>query len=155
MNEKPFSFTSRGKLLSVVGGLLGGPLGVIASPVVLMAINYYTRKRSMKFNRFTLWAVFGVILAPVCWIPVIAAVLFSTALHINNHEITNPSALKKYEEWFECEKWFGQEECSSNDEMHRQKLKERFPDKSEEWINCIYNEGTSGGSANNEICNGK
>lgn len=142
MTEKPLSYTKRGKLLSAAGGLFGGPLGVVASPLVLMTINYFTRKRGIKFSRFTVWAMLGIVMAPVCWIPVVATGLFATALYVDHIERTDPAeAGKIQEEWFpSSEKVF-------------QRMRERYPDKSEEWINCIIGEDQSGGSR--ELCNGK
>jgi MFS family permease len=142
MIEKPLSYTKRGKLLSAAGGLFGGPLGIIVSPLVLMVINYFTRKRSSQFNRFTVWAILGIVLAPVCWIPVVATGLLATVLYVDHIERTDPAeAGRIQEEWFpSSEKVF-------------QRMRERYPDKSEEWINCIIGEEQSGGSS--ELCEGR
>ena len=56
MSERPLSHTKRGKLLAALGGLAGGPLGVIVSPLVLMLINA-TKK---KGNRFLFWFLLGI-----------------------------------------------------------------------------------------------
>lgn len=143
MTEKPLSYTKKGKLISAVGGLFGGPFGVVASPLVLMAINYFTRKRNSKFNRFTIWAIIGVVLAPVCWIPVVAALLLATVVHIEHVERTDPAAAKKIQK--DIDEFF----LIDNPEKDLQRLRERYPDKSERWINCRYDEGRTGGSAEN------
>lgn len=142
MNEKPLSYTKKGKLISAIGGLFGGPFGVVASPLVLMAINYLTRKRNSKFNRFTVWAIIGIFLVPFCWIPVVAAGMLATSLYVDHIERTNPAeAGRIQEEWF------------PNSEKVFQRMRERYPDKSEEWINCIIGEDQSGGSR--ELCERK
>jgi len=56
MKDRPLSHTKRGKLLAVVGGLSGGPLGVIASPLVLMLINTHKKEG----NRFVIWFFIGI-----------------------------------------------------------------------------------------------
>jgi len=59
MTNRPLSHTKRGKLLAVIGGLAGGPLGVIVSPLVLMLIN----ANKKEGNRFFIWFAVGV---PIC-----------------------------------------------------------------------------------------
>jgi len=56
MTERPLSHTKRGKLLAAAGGLAGGPLGVIVSPLVLMLINSLKKKG----NRFLIWFLIGI-----------------------------------------------------------------------------------------------
>ena len=78
MSERPLSHTKRGKLLAAIGGLAGGPLGVIVSPLVLILINLTTRN-NIKCNRFRIWSILGIILAPICWIPIVI-ILLGTAV---------------------------------------------------------------------------
>ena len=59
MRNRPLSHTKRGKLLAALGGLVGGPLGVIVSPLVLMLINASKKEG----NRFLVWALSGI---PIC-----------------------------------------------------------------------------------------
>ena len=59
MENLPLSHTKRGKLLAAIGGLAGGPLGVIVSPLVLMLINASKKEG----NRFLIWALSGI---PIC-----------------------------------------------------------------------------------------
>jgi len=142
MEGIPLSHTKKGKLLAIAGGLIGGPIGLIVSPIVLVVINYFTRKRGTAFRRFIVWAVLGVFLAPVCWILVIAAVLLSAVLHVDNPERTYPEVLDAIEEQF-----FG------NYDNDLQRLRKRYPDKSESWIVCVHGESISGGSR--ELCDSK
>ena len=79
MTNRPLSHTKRGKLLAALGGLVGGPLGVIVSPLVLALINLTTR-RNIKCNRFRIWTILGIILAPICWIPMVILLLGSAVI---------------------------------------------------------------------------
>tara|TARA_B100000959_G_C14713264_1_gene513835 strand:- start:119 stop:676 length:558 start_codon:yes stop_codon:yes gene_type:complete len=63
MSERPLSHTKRGKLLAAAGGLAGGPLGVVISPLILMLINA-TKK---KGNRFLLWFLIGIPISVGLW----------------------------------------------------------------------------------------
>ena len=60
MENLPLSHTKRGKLLAAIGGLAGGPLGVIVSPLVLMLVNASKKEG----NRFLIWALSGTIWRP-------------------------------------------------------------------------------------------
>jgi len=136
------SHTKRGKLLAIAGGLIGGPLGLIISPIVLVVINYFTRKRGDAFRRFIVWAALGVILAPICWFLVISAALLSVVLQVDDPERSYPAALDAIHEQL-----FGDYD---ND---LQRLREKYPDKSENWIVCVHGESISGGSR--ELCDSK
>ena len=91
MSERPLSHTKTGKLLATAGGLAGGPLGVIASPLVLTLINLITRN-NIKCNRFRIWSILGIILAPICWIPIVI-ILLGTAV-ILDPDFKGPSEPK-------------------------------------------------------------
>jgi hypothetical protein len=70
---KPLSEKPLGYVLSVLGGLLGGPLGLIASPAVLFGLGKVMKGASGKTpNRFLAWAAVGVVGAPLCWVPIIS-----------------------------------------------------------------------------------
>jgi len=64
---KPLSEKPLGYLLSVAGGLLGGPIGLIASPLVLFGLNKaLTPSEGKAPNRFRAWALTGIVGAPIC-----------------------------------------------------------------------------------------
>ncbi len=63
MPDKPLSHSKRGKLLAVIGGLAGGPLGVIASPLVLMFINAIKKDG----NSFLIWFLVGIPISAGLW----------------------------------------------------------------------------------------
>jgi hypothetical protein len=54
--ERPLSHTKRGKLIAAAGGVAGGPLGIIVSPLVLMLINAAKKDG----NRFMIWGIVGI-----------------------------------------------------------------------------------------------
>lgn len=69
--KKALSETPIGYLLAVLGGTLGGPLGWITSPVVLLILNNVMKGVGDKQpNRFLVWGLIGVIGAPVSLAPV-------------------------------------------------------------------------------------
>jgi len=140
MTETPLSHTKKGKFLAAAGGLVGGPLGVIVSPIILMIVNYYTRTKASTFKRFTVWALLGVLLAPLCWFPVVAAFVVGTALYVDHVERTDPAKAKMIQdEWF------------PSDEIRMQRMRENYPKESDKWMKCMIVERDSGGSADN--CN--
>ena len=63
MTNRPLSHTKRGKLLAAIGGLAGGPLGVIVSPLVLMLINASKKEG----NRFLIWFLLGMPISAGLW----------------------------------------------------------------------------------------
>lgn len=70
-SEKSLSQKPVGYLLAVAGGTLGGPIGWIASPVVLLILNNVMKEKEGKQpNRFLVWAAIGVIGAPISLIPI-------------------------------------------------------------------------------------
>ena len=134
MPERPLSHTKRGKLLAAAGGLAGGPVGVIVSPLVLMLVNAIKKKG----NRFLVWGLMGIIAAPLCWVPTIGvATLFGLyeLVEMEKHGYPN---------WIiELEK-----ELIGNPDQEIQNLRDKyFPQgASEQFIQCAYTEGVSGGS---------
>ena len=56
MIKKPLSETKRGKLLASIAGIVGGPVGVVMSPLVLLLINGIQENG----NRYHTWALIGV-----------------------------------------------------------------------------------------------
>ena len=65
--DRPLSEKPQGYLLAVLGGLLGGGPGLIASPLVLFGLNKVVKKKDDKQpNRFLRWALIGIIGAPFC-----------------------------------------------------------------------------------------
>jgi len=87
MADSPLSFTKRGKLIAVAGGVLGGPIGMLLSPLVLMLVNLATCTKGKAFNRFAIWAALGIIGIPASVIST-AVLLFGTAV------ILDPSVLQ-------------------------------------------------------------
>lgn len=65
-DKKPLSEKAAGYFLATLGGLLGGPLGLIASPLVLFGLNKSMQAKGGKApNRFRAWALAGIIGAPL------------------------------------------------------------------------------------------
>lgn len=72
-NSKPLSEKPLGYLLAVVGGLLGGPLGLIVSPAVLFGLGKIMKGQGdKKPNRFLAWAAIGIVGAPLCFAPIVS-----------------------------------------------------------------------------------
>ena len=65
---KPLSAKPLGYFLAILGGFFtAGPLGLVVSPLALMAIAKVQKRDSEKPpNRFLTWALVGIIGAPVC-----------------------------------------------------------------------------------------
>ena len=65
-NIKPLSQKPLGYILAVLGGTLGGPLGWIISPAVLVVLNkIFVDTDTKKTNRFLIWSLIGIIGAPI------------------------------------------------------------------------------------------
>ena len=63
---RPLSEKPLGYLLATGGGLLGGPIGLIVSPIVLLILNNAMKPFGEKTpNRFRAWALIGIIGAPI------------------------------------------------------------------------------------------
>lgn len=75
MSKKPLAHTKRGKLLAVLGGIPGGPIGMVLSPLTLMLVNLVTRNKGDNINRFCIWALLGLIGIPASLIPTFALLL--------------------------------------------------------------------------------
>ena len=66
LDESSLLATSkRGFTLATLAGLLGGPLGVIASPLTLVIVNLIFRGKGKSANRFRKWAYAGILIAPI------------------------------------------------------------------------------------------
>lgn len=66
LSQKPLGY-----LLALLGGTLGGPIGWITSPVVLLILNNtMTGKDGKQPNRFLVWSLIGIIGAPLSLTPI-------------------------------------------------------------------------------------
>jgi Domain of unknown function (DUF4352) len=64
---KPLSEKPLGYVLAVLGGMLGGPLGMLASPAVLFGLSKVMQPKDGKSpNRFSKWALTGILGVPLC-----------------------------------------------------------------------------------------
>lgn len=65
-DQRPLSEKPLGYLLATGGGILGGPIGLIVSPIVLLILNNAMKPLGEKVpNRFRTWALIGIIGAPL------------------------------------------------------------------------------------------
>ena len=65
-NTKPLSQKPLGYILAVLGGTLGGPLGWVISPAVLIVLNkIFVDTETKKTNRFLIWSLIGIVGAPI------------------------------------------------------------------------------------------
>lgn len=63
---KPLSETKKGLALATLGGVIGGPVGLITSPVVLLILRKYWKPSQGKVpNRFLAWSLIGIAGAPI------------------------------------------------------------------------------------------
>lgn len=68
-NPRPLSQKPVGYGLALLGGVLGGPLGFIISPLTLFILNRLRRRNDQVHpNRFRAWALLGIIGAPTSWL---------------------------------------------------------------------------------------
>lgn len=68
--KKPLSETPTGYILAAIGGILGGPIGLFASPCILYLLNHtLSPKNGKQPNRFLVWVFIGIIGAPLAWVP--------------------------------------------------------------------------------------
>lgn len=68
--QKPLSERKTGYLIATLAGLAGGPIGLLASPLVLYLLSRTLKARDGKQpNRFIPWALIGVIGVPLCLFP--------------------------------------------------------------------------------------
>lgn len=66
LSEKPIGY-----VLATLGGIAGGPLGLIAAPLNLLLLTKILKNTSeKKANRFRAWALSGMLIAPICWFPI-------------------------------------------------------------------------------------
>ena len=69
LSQKPLGYG-----LAIIGGTLGGPLGWITSPIVLFSLNRILKERDgIHPNRFLIWALAGIVGAPLSFAPIIAS----------------------------------------------------------------------------------
>ncbi len=74
-DKAPLSKRPLGYLIAVLGGALGGPIGLVMSPLVLLALNYLMKsKDENQPNRLLEWSLIGIIGAPLS-----IGVFFSTS----------------------------------------------------------------------------
>jgi hypothetical protein len=77
---KPLSEKPVGYIFAVLGGFLGGPLGILVSPGVLFLLNKTMKPEAdKKPNRFLVWALIGIVGAPLSLAPVISSNSTNTA----------------------------------------------------------------------------
>lgn len=75
---KPLSEKPAGYGLALLGGVLGGPLGLITSPLTLFILNKLRKGKDREPpNRFLTWALLGIIGAPVSWIGFLTPLLMT------------------------------------------------------------------------------
>lgn len=68
--DKPLSQSKKGYFLAFLGGTLGLPVGWVLSPLVLYLLNkYFKGKADSSPNRFRIWAIIGIVAAPMCYLP--------------------------------------------------------------------------------------
>jgi hypothetical protein len=88
---KPLSATPLGYILAVVGGTLGAPLGWISSPIVLFVLNQTMKENNGKTpNRFAVWALIGVVGAPLSLAPVMISGLNKAGSSADTGSISSP-----------------------------------------------------------------
>lgn len=67
---KPLSEKVFGYFIAFLGGTLGGPIGLVASPVVLLILNSALKQKDDKQpNRFLIWSLIGIVGAPLSLAP--------------------------------------------------------------------------------------
>lgn len=65
-SNAPLSETKKGLAIAVFGGFLGGPVGLITSPIVLLLLRQYWKPSAGKTpNKFLAWSLIGIIGAPI------------------------------------------------------------------------------------------
>jgi hypothetical protein len=75
---KPLSEKAAGYGLALLGGVLGGPLGLISSPLTLLILNRLRKSKDQdRPNRFLTWALLGIIGAPVSWLGFLTPLLMT------------------------------------------------------------------------------
>ncbi|MFM7641504.1 MAG: hypothetical protein ACKO45_08135 [Cyanobium sp.] len=93
--KKPLSERKTGLLIAALGGLAGGPIGLLVSPYVLLLLNNTLKgKNGKQPNRFIPWALIGVIGSPICWLPFLPE---TKQQRTNNHAEKNISEKRRPE----------------------------------------------------------
>lgn len=91
INSKSLSQKPLGYILAVLGGTLGGPLGWITSPVVLLILNNIMKEKDNKHpNRFLVWSLIGILGAPLSFAPILSGkkdVNVGSDNNISNQEV--------------------------------------------------------------------
>jgi hypothetical protein len=65
-DKAPLSKRPLGYLIAVLGGALGGPIGLVMSPLALLAVNYIMKSKDEKQpNIFLAWSLIGILGAPL------------------------------------------------------------------------------------------
>ena len=64
-SRNTLAYTKKGILIACLGGILGGPIGLIVSPALFLFINAVTRNQDVSINRFLIWSALGTLVAPV------------------------------------------------------------------------------------------
>lgn len=66
----PLSEKPQGYLLAIAGGVIGGPIGMVLSPIVLVVLNNVMKVKEGKVpNRFAIWALAGIVGVPLSLSP--------------------------------------------------------------------------------------
>jgi hypothetical protein len=66
----PLSEKPQGYLLAIAGGSIGGPIGMLLSPIVLVILNNRLKAKEDKVpNRFAIWALIGIVGVPLSLSP--------------------------------------------------------------------------------------
>ena len=77
-DQRSLSRKKRGYLLAILGGIPGGPIGSLVSPLVLFGLNRTMKEKDgQKPNIFKRWALIGIFGAPLC---------FSTHIFLENQD---------------------------------------------------------------------
>lgn len=97
--QKPLSAKPLGYFLAVLGGTLGGPLGLIASPVVLLILNNVMKgKEEKQPNRFLVWGLIGIIGAPISLTPTMIGTMNNATITGDNSQNSTKLSTPKPED---------------------------------------------------------
>jgi hypothetical protein len=111
-NAKPLSQRPVGYGLAVLGGTLGGPIGLFASPIVLLILNKVMQEKDGKQpNRFLRWGLIGIIAAPLSVAPFATNSNTATQVSPSSSVVAEPEGdNKEHYDWLK-------KECAINMKM--------------------------------------